>query len=65
MYSDLMNLNKTALDMNLHLKELLEFLETIKDEPRLLLNSEWQVFKSEPHLYSQSCPKTNHRLKKK
>ena len=70
-YSDLMmlvkskDLNKTTFEMNIHLSELLHFLELIKDKPRLLLDSELQVFKSECRLYSASYPKTNHRLNKK
>ena len=50
-YADLMtlakstDLNKSALDMSTHYKELLDILIT---NPSLLLDSRMQVFKSEP-----------------
>lgn len=66
-YADLMMLvkstvlNKSTLDMNTHYKELLKFLENVITNPSALLDSETQVFKSEPLLYSKS-KKLNHRL---
>ena len=68
-YSDLMMLvksillNKSAIDMNVHYEELLDFLELLTVEPKVLLDFEATVFKSELQLYSQSS-KVNHRLKK-
>ena len=71
-YSDLMTLvkskvlNKSTLDMNVHYEELLAFLVLLTSEPKVLLDSEVRVFKSEPQLYSlSSSSKTNHRLNKK
>ena len=66
-YADLMtlvkstDLNKSALDMNAHYKELLEFFDVVTTNPTALLGSETLVFKSEPRLYSESM-KLNHRL---
>ena len=57
-YADLMmlvkskELNKTALDMNVHYKELLDFLQRLSDTPSLIVNREHIVFPSEPRLYS-------------
>jgi len=56
-YTDLMmlvkskELNKSALDMNVHYKELLDFLQRLIDKPLLSLNREQIVFPSEPTLY--------------
>ena len=69
-YADLMmlvkskELNKTALDMNVHYKELLDFLQRLIDTPSLILNREHIVFPSEPRLYSND-KKLNHRLRSK
>ena len=69
-YADLMtlvkstDLNKSALDMNAHYKELLEFFDVVTTNPTALLGSETLVFKSEPRLYSESM-KLNHRLTEK
>jgi len=55
-------LNKLALDMNVHYKELLDFLQRLIDKPLLILNREQIVFPSEPRLYSND-KKLNHRLR--
>ena len=66
-YADLMTLvkstelNKSALDMNIHYKELLEFFNVLIMDPSALLDPGTLVFKSEPLLYSESS-KLNHRL---
>ena len=57
------DLNKSALDMNAHYLELLEFFQLLITKPFTLLDLETVVFKSEPLLYSAS--KLNHRLTKK
>ena len=69
-YADLMmlvkskELNKTALDMNVHYEELLDFLQRLIDTPSLILNREQIVFPSEPRLYSND-KSLNHRLSSK
>lgn len=66
-YADLMmlvknvSLNKTALSMNVHYEELLDFLVKISDTPALMLSCEDIVFKTEPRLYSSDAS-LNHRL---
>ena len=55
-------LNKSALDMNVHYKELLDFLQRLIDKPSLILNREQIVFPSEFRLYSND-KKLNHRLR--
>ena len=66
-YADLMtlvkstDLNKTAIEMSSHYKELLDFFGTLIDEPGKLLDPDMQVFKSESLLYGESS-KLNHRL---
>ena len=66
-YGDLMmlvkskELNKTALDMNVHYEELLDFLQRLIDTPSLILNREQIVFPSEPKLYSNDKSLT-HRV---
>ena len=57
-------LNKTALDMNVHYKELLDFLQRLIGTPSLILNREHIVFPSKPRLYSND-KKLNHRLRSK
>ena len=57
-------LNKTALDMNVHYEELLDFLQRLIDTPSLILNREQIVFPSEPRLYSND-KSLNHRLSSK
>ena len=56
-------LNKTALDMTIHYEELLNFLQQCIQDPTLLLDRNWNVFKSEGKLYSNDKA-LNHRLKK-
>ncbi len=69
-YADLMtlvkstDLSKSALDMNIHYEELLEFFDILITSPAALFDSETLVFKSELLLYSESS-KLNHRLTKK
>ena len=64
-YGDLMTLvkskelNKSAFSMNTYYEELLKFLENLAAFPRLILDSEFIVFSSEPRLYSESV-KFNH-----
>ena len=66
-YADLMmlvksaDLCKSALDMNVHYFELLEFFQSLMIKPSILLDPEILVFKSEPRIYSDSN-KLNHRL---
>ena len=66
-YADLMmlvkstDLCKSALDMNVHYFELLEFFQNLMVKPSILLDPEILVFKSEPQIYSD-CLKLNHRL---
>ena len=55
------DLCKSALDMNVHYFELLEFLQNLTVKPSILLDPEIWVFKSEPQIYSD-CPKLNHQL---
>lgn len=53
-------LKKKYLDMNPHIKELLDFLVTLSNHPRLCLDQQHKVFETEPQLYGDS--KTlNHR----
>ena len=58
------DLCKSALDMNVHYFELLEFLQSLSTNPSILLDAEILVFKSEPRIYSDST-KLNHRLASK
>jgi hypothetical protein len=44
-------LNKSALSMNNHYEELLQFLENLTVNPRTILSEEILVFTSEPNLY--------------
>ena len=66
-YADLMmlvkstDLRKSALDMNVHYVEVLEFLQNLTTKPSILLDPEILVFKSELRIYSDSM-KLNHRL---
>ena len=66
-YGDLMilikskEMNKSALSMTAHYEELLKFFEHLAAFPRLILDSEFSVFSSEPRLYSESV-KLNHRI---
>ncbi len=66
-YADLMcllksnKLGKSLLDMNQHYLELLQFLETIAEKPRLLLDTEFNPFTTEPLLYGVNKA-INHRL---
>ena len=68
-YADLMmlvkseNLRKSSLDMNIHYSELLGFLRSITDDPKILLDSSACVFVSELNLYENNI-KLNHRLHK-
>ncbi|MCH9715537.1 MAG: hypothetical protein K0U52_00410 [Gammaproteobacteria bacterium] len=67
-YSDLTMLSKSndlglsVFSMNQHYLELQVFLSEVEKDPSVALNSEHQVFLSEPRLYG-SDKKTNHRLK--
>ena len=56
-------LRKSAIDMNVRYSELLEFLESLSENPLLLLNNEYCCFSSETRLYSDNH-KVNHRLAK-
>ena len=53
-YADLMmlvkskELNKTALDMNVHYKELLNFLQRLSDTPSLIVNENTLCFQVSP-----------------
>ena len=68
-YADLMMLvkseilRKSSLDMNIHYSELLGFLRSITDDPKILLDSSACVFVSELNLYENNI-KLNHRLHK-
>lgn len=65
-YADLMmllksnKLNNSVLDMNIYYLELRKYLELLCEKPRLILDSDYQVF-SEKRLYDPSS-KTNHRV---
>ena len=56
-YADLMTLlksnklEKKYLDINVHLKELLDYLNTLSSHPRLCLDADLKVFRSELRLY--------------
>lgn len=69
-YADLMvlakstTLNKSALDMTYHYLELLTFLREIQHYPDVLLDHQYQVFRSERRLYGDDS-RVNHRLHKK
>ena len=69
-YSDLMalaksnTLNKSALDMTYHYLELLTFLREIQQHPDTILDSQYQVFRSERRLYGDDA-RVNHRLHEK
>ena len=69
-YSDLMalaksnTLNKSALDMTYHYLELLTFLREIQQYPDTILDSQYQVFRSERRLYGDDA-RVNHRLHEK
>ena len=65
-YADMMvllkskKLGKKYLDMNIHLKELLDYLTALSHHPRLCLDPDHQVFTSEAQIYSED-KKLNHR----
>ena len=58
-YADLMilvksfDLSKMAIEMSLHYEELVKFFGTLITEPCEILDSDIQVFKSEPSLYNK------------
>lgn len=66
-YADLMmlvksvSLDKTALSMNVHYEELLNFFVMIGDTPSILRDCDKIVFTTEPRLYSSDI-NFNHRL---
>jgi len=65
-YADLMmlmksnDLGKKYLDMNPHMKELLDFLTELSHHPRLCLDPDYKVFGTESRLYGDN-KKVNHR----
>ena len=54
------DLGKKYLDLNPHMKELLDFLTELSHYPRLCLDPQHNVFRTEPRLYGDD-KKLNHR----
>ena len=61
MLSKLSDLQKSALDMNLHYLELKFFLQEVEHHPEVVMDKEYRVFRSEEKLYGQNKV-SNHRL---
>ena len=61
MLSKLSDLQKSALDMNLHYLELKFFLQEVEHHPEVVMDEEYRVFRSEEKLYGQN-EVSNHRL---
>ena len=67
-YADLMMLSKSnalaksVMDMNVHYRELQQFLQKVAENPKIIMNINLQVFPSEQSLYKNT--KTNHRISK-
>ena len=53
-------LKKSALDMNKHYLELQIYLQELKEHPKIIMDQNYQVFKSEERLYGDN-KKVNHR----
>ena len=53
-------LKKSALEMNTHYFELQVYLEELKEHPKIIMNQNYRVFKSEGRLYGDD-KKVNHR----
>ena len=53
-------LKKSALDMNKHYLELQIYLQELKEHPKINMDQNYQVFKSEERLYGDN-KKVNHR----
>ena len=61
MLSKSKKLNKSAMDMNAHYLELQLFLKELSQYPETIMNENYKVFKSEPRLYEDDKD-INHRL---
>lgn len=57
-------LKKVVLDMNTHYLELLTFLKELQKNPMIIMNCDYQVFKSESSLYGDNKD-INHRTQPK
>ena len=53
-------LKKSVLEMNTHYFELQVYLEELKEHPKIIMNQNYRVFKSEERLYGDD-KKVNHR----
>ena len=62
MLSKSTTLNKSAMDMNHHYLELLLFLQEAEKDPIIVLNKDFQVFRSEGRLYGD-FKEVNYRIR--
>ena len=65
MLSKSTDLNKSALDMNVHYLELKSCLKEIEEHPEVLMEKSYRVLKSESNTLYGSNKKLNHRLHEK
>ena len=64
MLSKSTDLNKSALDMNIHYLELKSWLQEIEQYPEVVMEKSYRVFQSESDTLYGSNKKLNHRLHK-
>ncbi len=65
MLSKSTDLNKSALDMNIHYLELKSCLQEIEQNPEVVMEKSYRVFRSESDTLYGSNKKLNHRLHEK